>query len=278
MIIGVSGKIGSGKDTVGSIIQYLYYVHSDIDVDKKLSYEAFNKTDRANNLLVSNVVPIIKKYADKLKDIVCVLLSCTREQLEDRDFKETELGEEWWYFIETELAKDSKDNSIYLIYDYNTNREKENSKYYKLVKPTPRLLLQLMGTECGRQILHPNIWVNSTMIDYKSKIRKDDGFVYTEMTNGTTVKWKDTPEFEPLHYPNWIITDVRFPNEAKAIKQREGINIRLQRGGDYDIDNKQHESETALDNYEFDYIIDNNYTIEALIEQVREILIKENII
>ena len=30
-------------------------------------------------------------------------------------------------------------------------------------------------------------------------------------------------------YPNWIITDCRFPNEAKAIKDRDGISIRVNR-------------------------------------------------
>ena len=29
----------------------------------------------------------IKKFADKLKDIVCLLIGCTREQLEDQEFK-----------------------------------------------------------------------------------------------------------------------------------------------------------------------------------------------
>ena len=39
-----------------------------------------------------------------------------------------------------------------------------------------------------------------------------------------------------------------------------------------------HPSETALDNHPFDYTIDNNGTIEELIEKVREILIKEKLI
>ena len=97
----------------------------------------------------------------------------------------------------------------------------------------------------------------------------------------------------PYEYPNWIITDTRFPNEADAVKSRDGINIRIERD-DYVFDesgkriiptkeyvntnNKQHESETALDDYSFDYVIDNNGTIEDLIIKVKEILIKENII
>ena len=34
-------------------------------------------------------------------------------------------------------------------------------------------------------------------------------------------------------YPNWIITDVRFPNEADAIKGRGGIIIRVNRKHGY---------------------------------------------
>lgn len=37
-------------------------------------------------------------------------------------------------------------------------------------------------------------------------------------------------------------------------------------------------AETALDNAEFDYTIDNNSSIEDLIEKVKSILIKERII
>ena len=44
-----------------------------------------------------------------------------------------------------------------------------------------------------------------------------------------------------------------------------------------DIRNK-HESETALDKEEFDYVIDNNGTLEELKEKVKEILIKEGIL
>ena len=79
-----------------------------------------------------------------------------------------------------------------------------------------------------------------------------------------------------LIYPSWCITDVRFPNEVKAIKEKEGIVIRINRESDY---NSTHFSETALDNYEdFDYTIDNNNCIDCLIEKVKEILKHEKII
>ena len=39
-----------------------------------------------------------------------------------------------------------------------------------------------------------------------------------------------------------------------------------------------HPSETSLDQYEFDYVLNNSGSIEQLIELVKEILIKEEII
>ena len=82
MIIAISGKINSGKDTVGQIIQYLTNKSNAYPFDLKSDYSYKSEWQ-------------IKKFADKLKDIVCVLLGCTREQLEDRGFKERELDEEW---------------------------------------------------------------------------------------------------------------------------------------------------------------------------------------
>ena len=78
-----------------------------------------------------------------------------------------------------------------------------------------------------------------------------------------------------LIYPSWCITDVRFPNEVKAIKEKDGTIIRINRETNY-VSN--HSSEIALDNYEdFDYTIDNNNCIDCLIENVKEILKHEKI-
>jgi dephospho-CoA kinase len=89
MLIGISGKIGSGKDTVGKIIQSL-------NKTPNISSKEFIKQYLYNDVKDSEF--IIRKFADKLKDIVCLLLNCSREELEDREFKERELGKEWWYY------------------------------------------------------------------------------------------------------------------------------------------------------------------------------------
>jgi hypothetical protein len=260
MLIGINGKINSGKDTVGKIIQYLTHTIN-VDIQTYLEKEVNGQFEiKPNMFTIPNFE--IKKFADKLKEMVCLMLGCTREQLEDREFKEKELGEEWWYYTDTLFYTEDKelipyiDASLYI---------KNSTKWY-IIKLTPRLLLQLMGTECGRQILHPNIWVNALFADYIQ-------YKYTK--NFINVTPKDE------NYPNWIITDVRFPNEKKVIEDKGGITIRVYRdlhNGNAHIAPIPHESEIALDNAEFDYVIDNNGTIEELIEKVKEILIKEKII
>ena len=92
-----------------------------------------------------------------------------------------------------------------------------------------------------------------------------------------------------IKYPNWIITDVRFPNELQAIKDRDGIIIRVNRPCkecgllhahkmSCSKNVIEHESETSLDSAIFDYVIDNNSDIQSLIEKVKIILEKENIL
>lgn len=262
-IIGVSGKIFSGKDEIGKIIQYL----TSEAYKKGRDYETFKRKQTGNLDMESYYIPTfeVKKFADKLKDIVCMLIGCTRSQLEDRDFKEKELGEEWIKYILTYSDKyDSYTKTFLSEKEASDYIENENCVYYAniiKVNLTPRLLLQILGTEAGRGLIHPNLWVNSLMSEYKRQ----------EVINN---EWLTLfPEYE---YPNWIVTDMRFPNELKAIKDRSGITIRVNRGESKS--ENEHESETALDEVPFDYVVNNSGTIEELIEKVKEILIKENIL
>lgn len=320
MIVSYSGKIGSGKDLAAQITQYL----TSPNIGSKGSF-----LECEQNGFVYDVIYENRKFADKLKDMVCLLLGCTREKLEERDFKEGILPEMWnkWkvghdYKVPySEMAWEqyySTQQEAYQAYNKQTDTEPE------LVQMTPRLLLQLLGTECGRDILHPNIWVNALMSDYKPVAHKipnsEEGAIYDSYNSAMD---KD-PNFENI-YPNWVITDMRFPNEADAVKQRGGLAIRINRKvgkevfpsenwgsnrveiqkgkilevgeGEYLIKSdcgremwvyvdevefvrkQEHPSETGLDHYEdWDYIIDNDGSIEDLVESIREILQKENII
>lgn len=64
------------------------------------------------------------------------------------------------------------------------------------------------------------------------------------------------------------ITDVRFPNEAKAITDRGGILVRVVRP-DAPVDPDPHLSETALDGYPVDVELVNDGTLSDLAELVR---------
>ena len=230
-LIGISGKMGSGKDTLSFIINYV--------ADNFAPDSIANWDQPVTEFTYKN-----KKYSEKLKYMVCFLIGCTRSDLEDREFKEKELGEEWWYYCNSLFFDGETKMVSYLEADDNI---KNNTSWY-IVKLTPRKLLQLLGTEAGRHIIHPNIWVNALFADYE-------------------------PD------SNWIITDVRFPNEAKAIKEKGGIMIRVNRpqfmANGRVIVKDEHESETALDDYDgFDYVIENDSdSVRDLVDKVRELKI-----
>jgi hypothetical protein len=113
---------------------------------------------------------------------------------------------------------------------------------------TVRDFLQILGTDAIRNGLHTNAWVNALMADYKPR---------------------KMSEYNPS---NWIITDCRFPNEAEAIKDRGGIIVRIDRPGIAPVN--AHPSETALDNWDFDYKIANASDLISLKQSVQILLNK----
>ncbi len=278
MVVGISGKKQSGKNTVASIIQWLTDT-----VEQEIWDNNFEAFLSVNRLGINTFSWNQKQFAEKLKQIVCLLIGCTMKQLEDNNFKEKELGEEWrvYFWSHYKVKRDSDPNGrlgkLYITKEealeeqrkWSPNFEDGEISTYIL---TPRKLLQLLGTECGRQIIHPNIWINALMSEYKGICQR------TKSIDKCNICYNGQEENQCRRYPNWIITDVRFPNEAKAIKDRGGIIIRVNRAmTSKSIDT--HESETALDNYtDFNYIIDNKGNIEDLIEGVKIFLKQSRII
>lgn len=183
-----------------------------------------------------------------------MLTGISVEKFEDQEFKKTLLGSEWGTVKENPL------NSIPVFGNVNF-----------LHMMSVRELLQKLGTEAMRDGLHENVWVNALFSDYVPIVKEWD-----EFGNDTLVQ-----------FPSWCITDMRFPNEMEAVEEREGITIRVVRSFNHKMGSKEtgtldltplHPSETALDDAKFDYEIINDGSIEDLVEKVREILIKENII
>ena len=144
-------------------------------------------------------------------------------------------------------------------------------KYYSLSREEKERIrpLYVKFAEGCKEIFGEDVWVNALTNEYKPELN---------ITN----KLFNLPNIVEREYPNWIITDMRFPNELKAVKDRGGITIRVVRPV-HALSQKNHcgilhPSETALDNAEFDEIVDNSGTIEELIEQIKQILTKRKII
>lgn len=115
---------------------------------------------------------------------------------------------------------------------------------------TPRYMLQLMGTEAGRDVFNKDIWIYSV-------------------------------EKRMQGIENVVIPDVRFPNEIHFIRSMGGKVIRVKRGPEPEWYNAAlsanfecntdlmanyhiHYSEWAWIGQKFDHVIENDGTLEDL--------------
>lgn len=173
-------------------------------------------------------------YAGTLKDAVAAVFNWDRDLLEGRT-KEARAWREqvdpWW------------------------------SNRLNMPGLTPRLALQLWGTEVCRKGFHDDIWIAS--VENKLRTSQD----------------------------NIVISDCRFPNEIASIKNAGGRVIWVKRGElpvwyhlavnansgapiaqEMLKDIGVHVSETAWVGTEFDAVIDNNGNIEDLYSQVKSLV------
>ena len=131
---------------------------------------------------------------------------------------------------------------------------------------TPRFILQHWGTNLCRRYFHDDIWIAS--LENKLRNAKDD----------------------------IVISDCRFPNEIRGIKQSGGIVVRVCRGPDPDwyehAENynlgpskigwaigkdhlekaRVHPSEYSWIGSKFDFVLDNNGTLDQLYQQINDLV------
>lgn len=166
-------------------------------------------------------------FADKLKDGVSAVFGWDRQMLEGDNNDSRQWREEKDRFWSKETGKTI----------------------------TPRLILQLFGTDCMRNGYFDGIWVSLV----KQKII-------------------DNPD------TNWVIPDVRFPNEVKMIQNAQGEVWQVRRGDlpVWFIDKRDngveptdvHASEWAwIDRDEsFEQIIQNDGSLEELLKKIEIIV------
>ena len=106
---------------------------------------------------------------------------------------------------------------------------------------TPRHAMQTIGTEWGRDLIGPDLWVNA---------------------------WKHAVSRLPDDM-SVVADDLRFENEAAAVRALGGIIVRVQRNQVYVTNylTATHASEQF--DFDPDSVIHNDSTIEQLAQQVR---------
>jgi hypothetical protein len=100
--------------------------------------------------------------------------------------------------------------------------------------PEVRRLLQVFGTEVGRQRFGENFWVQQA--------------------------------FDKIQSTKVVFTDVRFPNEAREIQQYGGQVWRINRHNQSPVNG--HESEHAMDNVMFKHVLYNDGSLAELTQDV----------
>ena len=167
-------------------------------------------------------------FADSLKDTLSVLFGIPVEKFYERDFKEH-------FYIKGLEITDTPDN----ILDEDSFIKMLNKKDFSFLKThfiTIRQLLQCFGTEIVRGLFGNAFWAERAM---------------------------------KHNFDKMIITDLRFKVELEAVRKRNGLVLY--------IDNpnctpEQHTSESEVlemkDNHDFDFIIENNGTLEDLFNKI----------
>ena len=183
-----------------------------------------------------------ESFANSLKDAVAQVFGWDRTMLEGRTKQSREWREqrdEWW---SQRLGREI----------------------------TPRLMLQLWGTEVCRRGFHDDIWIAS--LENKLRTSKDD----------------------------IVISDCRFPNEIKSIREAGGIIVWVKRGdlpewyedainvnkgpngntrwalSKSSLDKfKIHASETAWVGTNFDSVLENDGSMDDLFAKVKDLVLNQ---
>lgn len=105
---------------------------------------------------------------------------------------------------------------------------------------TTRFLMQTIGTEWGRNTIHPDIWTNT----FRASVEATPGPV--------------------------VCDDMRFPNEYETAADLGAVLVRVIRAGH--SPEVTHPSEGLLDDRTFHHTIINDSTLEVLRHKARHIL------
>lgn len=132
---------------------------------------------------------------------------------------------------------------------------------------SPRIMLQSLGTEWGRQVLSEDVWVRRLMA-VSSQLAKG-GCVYSK-EEGVVAKPGAAPP------TGIVVSDVRFENELHFLRNNGGLVFRIRRSTDREAANvgiQSHASEMEQDGFAPAFIsweFSNHGTLEDLFSLVDE--------
>lgn len=137
---------------------------------------------------------------------------------------------------------------LYNLSDEDVNNQIKKETIIDSLGVTPRFILQKFGTDICRNELHKII---------PTKIKESIWI------------WNLEQKLLKNINKNYVISDVRFLDEQHLIKKYNGIIIKINRNIK---SSSQHISEIEQNNMKYDFIIENNSTLENLYEQISVIL------
>ena len=232
-IIAFTGKANAGKDTCGSIVHYINKVGVG-----KAKYEEWKKLYDLNKL------PNNFHFATNVKRCLSVMFGVAVELFDNREYKDKK-----YYCIEEHRFIDKNALDTRKYEEITIEHLKEHTLkdsicnltcFDKRAVVTLRTLMQYFATEIGRNQIHENIWIYSTISNVRT---------YLECSNRVAA-----------------ITDLRFYGEAEAICKQNCITyiIRVNRPNKEESFN--HISEQG--DFDVDYTIDNTTSLMGLFYKV----------
>lgn len=174
MIIGLSGKKSSGKNTVG---EYL---------EREYGFQCIS-------------------FAAKLKESASALLNVEQHHWES------------WKNQDIEVMVIRRGASV------------------PFVRHTARTFLQRYGTEAHRDVFGDDFWVDALLGDKRQALETEDGHIVGYIPN------------DKIQRNNYAVTDARFDNELRAIRQLGGKNIYIERPGTDETDTHASELKPSPD-------------------------------
>ena len=242
-IIAFTGKANAGKDTCGSIVNYI----SKVGVSKA-NYEEWRKLHNSGKLNNSF------HFATNVKKCLSIMFGIDEKYFDDREYKDKK-----YYCIEEHrfINKNQLDNRKYEeitiehLKEHTLKDSILNLKCFdRTAVVTLRTLMQYFATEIGRNQLIDNIWIYSTIADINLHLNS-----YNKIAT---------------------VTDLRFYGEAEAIC-KQSCNTYLVKVNRPDKEESfNHISEQG--GFDVDYTIDNTSSLMALFYKVvkmyQELIIK----